>query len=120
MLPIRIHELDPQDKRIVEAELGPLRAIDFTYQSAGVNRPLRPKDDETAKGGSQNVYRDQVNKTANAIKEIIAGIHGRESAMAKVGKSESKNTIASSFIESPKRKKGNFDFPEQERFLCSF
>ena len=75
-MPIRIHELDAHDKKIIEAELGPLRAIDFTYQSAGVNRPLRPKDDESSKG-SQNVYRDQVNKTANAIKEIINGLQGK-------------------------------------------
>lgn len=77
VLPVRIHELEADDKKTIEAELGPLRAIDFTYQSAGVNRPLRPKDDETSKG-SVNIYRDQINKTANAIKEIIAGIQGRE------------------------------------------
>ena len=77
ILPIRIHELDAHDKKIIEAELGPLRAIDFTYQSAGVNRPLRAKDDESIKSSSQNSYRDQVNKTANAIKEIINGLQGK-------------------------------------------
>ena len=81
VLPIRIHELDAHDKKIIEAELGPLRAIDFTYQSAGVNRPLRPKDDETIKTNSQNVYRDQVNKTANAIKEIIHGLQDKSNAL---------------------------------------
>ena len=68
VLPIRIHELDAQDKKLIEAELqGPLRAIDFTHQSAGVNRPLRPRDDESTKSTAQNVYRDQINKAANAI-----------------------------------------------------
>ncbi len=77
VLPIRIHELDSTDKKLLETELqGPLRAIDFTFQSAGVNRPLRPKDDESSKGQTQNAYRDQINKTANAIKEIIAGLQG--------------------------------------------
>ncbi|MFM9837983.1 MAG: hypothetical protein ACKVOQ_06945, partial [Cyclobacteriaceae bacterium] len=77
IMPIRIHELDAHDKKIIEAELGPLRAIDFTYHSAGVNRPLRAKDDESIKSSSQNSYRDQVNKTANAIKEIINGLQGK-------------------------------------------
>src|SRR5271169_6301254 len=60
VLPIRIHELDSNDKKIIEAELqGVLRAIDFTFQSAGVNRPLRPKEDETVKGAGQISYRHQ-------------------------------------------------------------
>ncbi len=79
VLPIRIHELDANDKRVIEAELqGPLRAIDFTFQTSGVNRPLRPKDDETIKGSGQISYRDQINKTANAISDIIAGLQGKE------------------------------------------
>lgn len=76
-LAIRIHELDARDKKLLEAELqGPLRAIDFTLQSAGVNRPLRPKDDESTKSASQQVYRDQINKAANAIQDIITGLQG--------------------------------------------
>jgi hypothetical protein len=42
MLPIRIHELDVGDRRLLENEIGPLRSIDFVYQSPGVNRPLAP------------------------------------------------------------------------------
>jgi hypothetical protein len=53
VLPIRIHELDAHDKKTIEKVLGSLRAIDFTYQSAGVNRPLRAKDDEALKSPSQ-------------------------------------------------------------------
>jgi Tol biopolymer transport system component len=99
VLPIRIHELDAHDKKIIEAELGPLRAIDFTYQSAGVNRPLRPKDDETIKTNAQNVYRDQVNKAANAIKEII---HGLQHKPTPENEKNSKSEISSSFPERAK------------------
>lgn len=85
VLPIRIHELDSTDKKLLETELqGPLRAIDFTFQSAGVNRPLRPKDDESSKGQAKNAYRDQINKTANAIKEIIGGLRGSPSHLESV------------------------------------
>jgi Tol biopolymer transport system component len=81
VLPIRIHELDANDKNTIETALqGVLRAIDFTFQSAGVNRPLRPKDDDAIKVAGQNSYRDQVNKTANAIGDIIAGISGSNMA----------------------------------------
>jgi len=83
MLPIRIHELDVNDKHAIETELqGPLRAIDFTFQAAGVNRPLRPKDDESVKTGGQPSYRDQINKTANAISDIMAGLQGKDSKPA--------------------------------------
>lgn len=78
VLPIRIHELDANDKKTIEAELqGVLRAIDFTYKASGINRPLLPKDDETIKGSGQPTYRDQVNKTANAINDLIAGMQGK-------------------------------------------
>jgi eukaryotic-like serine/threonine-protein kinase len=77
VLPIRIHELDSRDRQMIEAELqGVLRAIDFTFQAAGVNRPLRPKDDDSIKIAGQNSYRDQINKTANAISDIIEGLQG--------------------------------------------
>ena len=62
ILPVRIHDLDPEDKQLLEAELGGiLRSIDFIYKSAGVNRPLTPKEDELRITG-QVLYRDQENK----------------------------------------------------------
>ena len=83
VLPIRIHELDARDKQMIETELqGVLRAIDFTFHSAGVNRPLRPKDDESVKASGQTSYRDQINKTANAISDIIAGLQGKEQGIS--------------------------------------
>jgi len=79
VLPIRIHDIDDTDRQLVEDEIGFLRSIDFVYQSAGVNRPLRPKDDDVIRDTSQTFYRDQINKVANAIQDIIAGLREAES-----------------------------------------
>ncbi len=74
ILPVRIHELDPEDREMVENELGgTLRAIDFIYKEPGVNRPLTPADDEN-KNLCGTKYRNQINKTANAVKEIISSL----------------------------------------------
>lgn len=73
VLPVRIHELEDQDRQLFENEMGgPLRAIDFIFQGAGINRPLRAKDDELHAQRGKVLYRDQVNKVANAIKELLA------------------------------------------------
>jgi len=74
ILPVKIHDLDPNDMRLLQDELGaPLRAIDFFFKEPGVNRPLKPQDD-----GDINLnkikYRNQVNKIANSVKEIIISI----------------------------------------------
>jgi hypothetical protein len=74
ILPVRIHDIDVEDVKLLENELsGALRSIDFIYRDAGVNRSLRPVDDEHAAPG-RILYRNQINKLANAIKEIIMGI----------------------------------------------
>src|SRR5512135_3073967 len=45
ILPVKIHELDIEDKTLLENELGGvLRGIEFIFKSAGVNRPLKPSD----------------------------------------------------------------------------
>jgi len=74
ILPVRINNLDTQDHKLLEDELDFLRSIDFIYEAAGVNRPLRAKDDDRKENVNNIYYRDQVNKVANAIKEIIVGI----------------------------------------------
>lgn len=75
VLPIKIHEIDPSDTALLEKELsGALRSIDFIYQNSGVNRPLRPKDDELRDNLNGSIYRNQINKVANAIKELIIGV----------------------------------------------
>lgn len=74
ILPVKIHDIDIEDVRLLEKELsGGLRSVDFIYREAGVNRPLRPVDD-TISSSSHILYRNQINKVANAIKEIINGI----------------------------------------------
>src|SRR5688572_5339900 len=73
ILPVRIHDINAQDKALIENELGPLRSIDFIFKSAGINRPLTSKDDEVRTHG-QILYRNQINKVANALKEIIYGL----------------------------------------------
>ncbi len=74
ILPIKINDLDPEDKTLLENELGGvLRSIEFIYREAGVNRPLKPYDDAKENLNRTN-YRNQVNKVANSIKEIITAI----------------------------------------------
>lgn len=74
ILPVRIHELDEEDMGLIEDETGSiLRAIDFIYREPGVNRPLTPADDEH-KNQYGTRYRNQINKTANAIREIISAL----------------------------------------------
>ena len=47
VLPIQIHDLNADDRKLVEGELGGyLRGIEFIYKEPGVNRPLAPNDDE--------------------------------------------------------------------------
>lgn len=48
-----------------------LRSIEFIYESAGVNRPLTLSDNPE-KNLNKTYYRDQINKVANAVKEIIS------------------------------------------------
>lgn len=75
VIPVRIHELDTDDIKLLESELsGSMRSIDFIYREQGVNRPLRPVDDETNASPLRPMYRNQINKLANATKEIINGI----------------------------------------------
>lgn len=75
IVPVKIHELDATDTELLENELGcRLRSIEFIFNSAGVNRPLKP-DDNPDKNLNKTFYRDQINKVANAVKEVIYGLH---------------------------------------------
>lgn len=74
ILPVQIHELDPHDQAAYERETGgPPRAIPFIYRETGVNRPLLPTD-ARHENLNKTEYRNQVNKVANAIKDIIQSI----------------------------------------------
>jgi TolB-like protein len=74
VLPVRIYDLDSNDIKLCESILGGvLRGIEFIYKEPGVNRPLKPDDDEKINLNKAK-YRNQINKVANAIKEIVTGI----------------------------------------------
>ncbi len=78
VLPVKIHDLDRGDEKLFESEVGGvMRSIDFIYKAAGVNRPLTPNDNPD-KNLNQTYYRDQINKVANATKEVIASLSGNQ------------------------------------------
>jgi len=80
ILPVQIHDLYPEDKSLLEKEIGGvLRAIEFIYKEQGVNRPLTANDDKDISQGRPK-YRNQINKVANAIDEIIHCLKGKEPA----------------------------------------
>jgi tetratricopeptide (TPR) repeat protein len=76
ILPIRIHDLEPEDVKLFEKETGSvLRALDFVFKtSSGVNRPLKVMEDHPNDNLNKTFYGDQINKVAIAIKEIILGL----------------------------------------------
>ncbi|HET9432832.1 MAG TPA: hypothetical protein VFO37_03705, partial [Chitinophagaceae bacterium] len=97
ILPIRIHDLDSQDKSLIENELGgPLRSIDFIFKSPGVNRSLLPAD-SPEKNFNKTHYRDQINKVANGVKEIIQGLIAFDSSVSPLKTAERSASSGSSF-----------------------
>ena len=75
VLPVRIHDLEADDKKLFENELGGfLRGIEFIYKEPGVNRPLMANEDHSDNNLNKTFYRNQINKVSNAIKEIINGL----------------------------------------------
>ena len=74
VLPVRIHDLDKEDVKLCESVLGGvLRGVEFIYKEPGVNKPLTSDDDEK-RNLNNTKYRIQINKVANAISELIAGL----------------------------------------------
>jgi TolB-like protein len=77
VLPVRIYVLDSSDIKLCESVLGSvMRSIDFIYKSPGVNRPLRSREEKPQDNLNNTLYRDQINKVANSIKEIVNGLKG--------------------------------------------
>ena len=99
VLPVRIHDLDIDDIKLCESVLGGnMRGVEFIYKSPGVNRPLRAKEDKLQDNVNKTSYRDQINKVANAIKEIVSGIRtgkvsDRGSTSAPIQEEETKREI---------------------------
>jgi TolB-like protein len=84
ILPVQIHDLYPEDKSLVEKEIGGfLRTIEFIYKESGVNKPLTAVDNEV-KNLNKTTYRIQINKVANAIDEIIHGLRSQSAQEVKV------------------------------------
>lgn len=79
ILPIKIHDLESEDKKLLESELGGvLRAVEFIFRSAGVNRPLRAQEEHPQDNLNKTFHRDQINKVANAIKELLTALRNPE------------------------------------------
>ena len=80
VLPIRIHELNTEDVSLFESQMGgKMRSIDFIYKESGVNRPLQPSDNRSDNLVKMD-YRNQMNKVANAIEEVISGIKNTQNS----------------------------------------
>lgn len=112
VLPVRIHEVDARDKKLFEeATGGVMRPIDFIYKESGVNRPLRPSDNRD-RNQVQTDYRNQVNKVANAIKDILSGLQGTGEigTTAKISEEE-RGSAPTARVQRPKRK-WRVKFPE--------
>ncbi|MDH5603600.1 MAG: hypothetical protein OEY51_06665, partial [Cyclobacteriaceae bacterium] len=74
VLPVRVHDLDRQDVELFEKETdGVLRSIDFVYKETGVNRALDPADSRDLNLNKTD-FRNQVNKVAMAIKDLVEGM----------------------------------------------
>jgi len=75
ILPVRIHDLEETDIKLVESVLGGvLRGIEFVYKTPGVNRPLRVNEEHPQDNINKTYYRDQINKVANSLREIITSL----------------------------------------------
>jgi len=100
VLPVQIHELDADDRKLVESELGGfLRGIEFIYKEPGVNRPLLSNEDHPDNNLNKTFYRNQINKVANAIKEIITGLKNpdREGEKISLVIKEEKSSLRKNF-----------------------
>ena len=107
ILPVKIRDLDPEDKILLESEIGGvLRCIEFIYKSAGVNRPLRANEDHPHDNLNKTFYRDQINKVTNVIKEIIEGLKSAAAIKVKE-KTQLKEPLDEFYKESklPERQK---------------
>ena len=83
VLPVRIHDLNDDDVKLCESVLGSvLRGIEFVYKSPGVNRPLRLREENPQDNLNRTIYRNQINKAANAINEIICGLTKEQASPA--------------------------------------
>ena len=75
LLPVIINDLDISDIRLCESVIGSkLRGVDFIYKEPGVNRPLSSHEEDPHNNLNHTFYRNQINKVALGIKDIIESI----------------------------------------------
>jgi tetratricopeptide (TPR) repeat protein len=105
VLPVRIHDLGSDDIELCESVLGGvLRGIEFVYRSTGVNRPLRAGEDHPNDNLNKTYYRDQINKLANAIDEIIRSLKKSYSDHIEKPTAVQRSKITPGRIKKPVRK----------------
>ena len=123
VLPVRIHELDNSDIKLFESVVGTvLRPIDFIYKETGVNRQLRAKDDDIIKHSNQILYRDQINKVALALKDIIERLQAQtaEIQQEKIRNNSHENNNISTEANNINPKKDNSQRFSGKKLVRSF
>jgi len=115
VLPVRIHDLDATDIKLCESVLGGvLRGVEFIYKEPGVNRSLTPKDKEK-KNLNGTIYRNQINKVALALKEIIQGMRTEPGSKAAVKKT--KLNFEQEYFDGKKEKPKKVKKPTRIKFI---
>jgi tetratricopeptide (TPR) repeat protein len=113
ILPVRIHDLDIDDIKQCESFLGGvLRGVEFIYKEPGVNKPLTSNDDEK-KNLNNTKYRIQINKVANALKEIINGL---SALTAQVIKEKDRNEISFKEVREDEKKIDHWRFVKASKW----
>jgi len=121
ILPVRIHELDSEDMTLVENELGSsLRSIDFIYKSPGVNRPLRANEDHPKDNLNNTYYRDQINKVANSVAEILITLKQYSAGKPESGASLTEMVDETEKIRSNKKAAGTLLIAGNKFWIIAF
>ena len=105
ILPIRIHDLEPEDVKLFERETGSvLRALDFVFKtSTGVSRSLKVNEDHPNDNLNKTFYSDQINKIALAVKEIILGLKTEPVVSPMKKKTQHKETLEEVNVEERRK-----------------
>ena len=96
ILPVKIHDIDQTDTDLYEKEVGGvMRSVEFIYKSSGVNRSLRSVEEHPEDNLNKTIYRDQINKVANGIKEIITSAKSPTNALTDNNSENSPSSLSS-------------------------